>query len=232
MKNKKTMSVLAAYSIVLVLYIFAYLIIPLPKTAASWVAFGFTVVAIAASLAVCVVAFRRGTTYISRIYGFPIFKVGLLYALSQFAFGAVVCVLGAFVSIPTWIVWLISGFLLGAGMLGVIAADNTRDIVEELEKKQSFETKNAVYFQISIADIIDRCEDMTAKRELQKVEEILCYSDPVSSKETEESEEKIRSLIAELQALLPNGSSEDILNLSKNLTNAIRHRNRICKASK
>lgn len=125
--GKKSKSVIAIYAIILVVYIIGFLIIPFNKVAASWISFAFTIIAIAASLFVFNQAFNSKETLVSKIYGYPIFRVGAVYALAQLAIGIVICTIGAFVAVPYWVALLLSIIMLGAAAIGVIITDNTRD---------------------------------------------------------------------------------------------------------
>ncbi len=72
-------------------HILAFLIIPFNKNAASWISFVFTIISIISSLLVCGCAFKAKETLVSKIYGFPIFRVGVVYALVQLVVGIVIC---------------------------------------------------------------------------------------------------------------------------------------------
>ncbi len=230
--NKKSKSVIAVYAIVLFVYVFAFLIIPFNKTAASWISFVFTTIAIAGSLFVCGYAFNAKQTLVSKIYGYPIFRVGAAYALAQLAIGIIICAISAFLAVPYWVALLISVILLGAAAIGVIITDNTRDLVEEVDESVKIDIKNVTRFQIDIAGIVDVCENQDIKTELETLNELFKFSDPVTNEETKEGEEAIKTMLSELKTLVVDGSDDDIKVLIKKITNALNERNRICKATK
>ena len=230
--NKKSKSVIAVYAIVLFVYVLAFLIIPFSKTAASWISFVFTIIAIAGSLFVCGYAFNAKQTLVSKIYGYPIFRVGAVYAIAQLAIGVVICAISAVIAVPYWVALLVSVILLGAAAIGVIITDNTRDLVEEVDENVKVDTKNITRFQIDIADIVDICENTEVKADIEKLYELFRFSDPITNDDTKESEESIKTMLAELKTLVVDGSTDDIKALIKKITNALNERNRICKASK
>ena len=230
--NKKSKSVIAVYAIVLFVYVLAFLIIPFNKTAASWISFVFTIIAITGSLFVCGYAFNAKQTLVSKIYGYPIFRVGAVYAIAQLAIGVVICAISAVIAVPYWVALLVSVILLGAAAIGVIITDNTRDLVEEVDESVKVDTKNVTNFQINIAGIVDVCENTEVKADLEKLNELFRFSDPVTNDETREIEESIKSMLTELKMLVVDGSTNDIKALIKKITNALNERNRICKASK
>lgn len=230
--GKKSKSVIAIYAILLVVYIVAFLIIPFNKIAASWISFAFTIIAIAGSLLIFNFAFNAKETLVSKIYGYPIFRVGAVYALAQLVIGVVICAISAVIAVPYWVALLVSFILLGAAAIGVIITDNTRDLVEEVDESVNVDTKNVTRFQIDIAGIDDVCENTEVKADLEKLNELFRFSDPVTNDETREVEESIKTMLAELKTIVADGSTDDINALIKRITNTLNERNRICKASK
>ena len=230
--GKKSKSVIAIYAILLVVYIVAFLIIPFNKIAASWISFAFTMIAIAGSLLIFNFAFNAKETLVSKIYGYPIFRVGAVYALAQLVIGVVICAISAVIAVPYWVALLVSVILLGAAAIGVIITDNTRDLVEEVDESVNVDTKNVTRFQIDIAGIDDVCENTEVKADLEKLNELFRFSDPVTNDETREVEESIKTMLAELKTIVADGSTDDINALIKRITNTLNERNRICKASK
>ncbi len=230
--NKKSKSAILGYAICLFVYVLAFLIIPFGKNAASWICFAFTDIAIVASLLVAGYAFASKDTVVSRIYGYPIFRVGAYYAIAQIAVGIVICAIAAFAAVPYWVALLVSVLLFAAAAIGVLVTDNARDIIEEADESIKEDTKNVTRFQIDIAGIVDICEDPDMKNELKKLNELFLYSDPVSSNATKDAEDAIEVMLTELKALVTDGNVDDTAALIKKLTNALKERNRICKANK
>ena len=230
--GKKSKSVIAIYAIILVVYIIGFLIIPFNKIAASWISFAFTIIAIAASLFVFNQAFNSKETLVSKIYGYPIFRVGAVYALAQLAIGIVICAIGAFLAVPYWVALLLSIIMLGAAAIGVIITDNTRDLVEHVDETVKVDTEVVTNFQINIAGIVDCCEDSNLKLELEKLNDAFRFSDPVSNAKTKEAEDKINVLLNELKSNVESNNISESTTLVKRITNALAERNRICKASK
>ena len=230
--GKKSKSVIAIYAILLVVYIVAFLIIPFNKIAASWISFAFTIIAIASSLLIFNFAFNAKETLVSKIYGYPIFRVGAVYALAQLALGVVICIIAAFVAVPYWVALLLSIILLGAAAIGVIVTDNTCDMVEKVETEVKEEIKAVTYFQIDIDGIFDECESAELKEELDELSERFKFSDPVSNESTKAIEEKIKGMLSDLRSFVEAKNTDEANALIKKIDNAIKERNRICKANK
>jgi len=230
--DKKEKSVIVIYVIVLFVYVFTFLIVPFHKAVASWIAFVFTIVALISSLLISSIAFKSRETVISQIYGLPIFRVGVIYVITQFIIGVIICSIATFVAVPYWLVLLLSVILLGVALIGVIVTDNTRDMIEVIDESVKIETKNVTYFQINIAGIVDNCKNYDVKSELETLNNLFKFSDPVTNEATKEIEETIKVMIDKLKVLVADGSTEDIKLLIEELTNTLNQRNRICKANK
>lgn len=230
--DKKAKSAVAVYFIILFIYVLTFLIAPFNKCVASWISFAFTVISLVCSLIVCGIAYKSRGTLVSKIYGFPIFRIGVIYAVVQLVIGIIICVIGAFTEFPYWIALLFSVILLGAAVIGVIITDNTRDMIEDADESIRFETYNATYFQINIAGIVDECENPNVKADLEALNQLFEFSDPVTNEETQYIEETIKTMLAELKVLVVDGSTDDIKALIKKISNAVKERNRICKVSK
>jgi hypothetical protein len=228
--DKKSLSAVIIYGIILFVYIVAFFAIPFPKFSVAWISFLFTLIAIAGSLFVTALAFKSKETVISKVYGFPIFRVGAIYAAVQLVLGLVFSVVGLLV--PAWIPLVIYVVLLGAAAIGVIITDNTRDMIEQLDEELKVDIKNVTYFQVDIAGIVDACENDEVKPELAELNDLFTYSDPVSNDETRPLEDEIKELLKELRGIIDEGSTEDIKKLIKKIKLALNERNRVCKVSK
>ncbi len=206
--DKKAKTYVAVSAIVLVLYCVLYLLIPFPKTAAYWIEFPFSLIAIVAGFVVCQYAVKN-VSIKSKFYGFPMLKIGILYMAGQLALSFVIAVIGFFVDIPIWIPIVLSVVVLGITAIGVIGIDTAHDIVEEQEHHDEIITKAMRTFRLDISYIVDLCNDTELKKELEKLSEKFKYSDPVSNESLFEIEEKLRQEVKSL---------EETLNTDKNLT--------------
>lgn len=231
-KNKKVRSVLACYAVALLVYVTAFLIIPFPKEAAAWISFAFTVVAVLVSLYACWLAFAKCSDAMSAVYGYPVFRMGMIYLAAQLAAGIILCVVGSFVSVPYWVALLVGVILLGAAILGVIGMDNARDAAEQVEEAEQVQTKTVVQFQVDISATVRSCTDPAAKEVLENLNQAFLYSDPVSNPATEQIEAQLQGELVELKALVQTGSTEEILAKTAQLQQLLQERNDLCKANK
>lgn len=230
--NKKNKSIIAVYGILVFIYLIAFVIIPFPKNAASWISFVFTLVSFVLSLGVTLYVFGKNDEMTSKFYGFPIFKIAYMYPLVQFVVGVIICLIVAFVAVPYWVALILSLVILGVSAIGVIATDNARDIIEETEAESERITKATNMFNLSVASVLDLCTDPAVKKELEKLAEDFRFSDPVSSKATEDIENIIMEKLEKIKFSIASTSSDESIKKITELKNLLSERNRICKASK
>lgn len=230
--DKRTKSLLAVYAILLFVLIILFAVIPFRKIAASWIAFAFCIVSLVIGFFITLYAFKKDEKLVSKVYGFPVFRVGAIYTIAQLIIGVIVCALGAFIIVPSWIILIISIIILAAAAIGLIATDNTRDIIAEQDASVVEMTKQVALFNIDIASVIDCCDSSEIKANLEKLAEEFRYSDPVSSDETKEIEAVIAKKIRVLKDSLATDSDEAIKTKIVEIKRSLADRNRICKATK
>lgn len=234
MKNndKNFKSLLAIYAIILVVVVTLFVAIPFKKITASWISFAFCVISIVLGFFITIFAFKNDGKLSSKVYGFPVFKVGVIYVIAQFCVCLVVCILGIFIVIPSWIVLIISIIMLAMSAIGFIATDSARDILTKMDTSIVNNTRQMSLFNLDIASIIDNCTNPEIKVELEKLAEEIRYSDPVSSDGTKEIETQISEKIYLLKETVDTESNGNIKAIIIEIKNILSERNRICKVSK
>ncbi len=230
--NKKTVSAIAVVAIVAIVYVLCFVLIPFPKYNSGWISFGFTLASFFIGLGIYLYAFKDGSSPASKLYGFPVFRIGYIYVIAQLVLGIVICRLDTTVDVPEWITVLASVVLLALASIGVILTDNARDAVEGIEAEAERVIMPTKLFKLDIAATVDLCTDETVKKELVKLAEDIKYSDPVSSEATEEVEDALFEEMAVLRSLVEGNDSEGALEQTRKVTNLLNERNRICKAFK
>ena len=230
--NKRNKSFLAIYVIIAVVYILLFALIPFRKPAGSWLMFVFSLISIAGSCSITLYAMGRNDSLISKFYGYPAFTIGVGYMLLQLGFSVLVYIIGAFTNVPYWVGLLLSLIMAGAAGIGVIAADNAHDFIEQMDKQEVATTRNITYFNIDISDFLELCQDETLRTSLKELATKCKYSDPVSIPETEEKEQQIKMELQELRAIIEQNEHEKANEKIKLILRLLSSRNRICEANK
>lgn len=218
---KQKYSVLAVEIIALVLFSVIVFVAPLPKTAVFWLSYVFSVIALAAQLGFLYVAFDGAVAVRSKVYGYPIFRIGIIYLAAQLVLALVFMILGKWV--PMWIPVILYIVLLGLAAIGLIAADNVRDAVQLVEEKQAGNTY-AMRMLRRTAETLK-----TSFPEFGEVAEQLRYSDPVSTQATAPLEQQLQNMLESVPQISDEAGRVRVKNQIMEL---LAQRNAVCKSSK
>ena len=229
--NKNNVSLIAVFVIALILVSVIYFAVPFPRLSASVIAYIFSVISVIAGYFITNYAFTKGGDIKSKVYGFPVFRIGYIYMGAQVAFTIIIAAVEFGAKVPNWVSVLVSVIFLCLAAVGVIAADNARDIITAQEEAFQAQTRKIKYFKLDMGSVVDKCKDTELRKSLEKFADELKYSDPVSSEELEGIEKKIADGIETLSELVnkDNAAASDKLD---ELTSLLSDRNRRCKALK
>lgn len=228
---RKLKSSIYIHAINFVVYNVLFFAIPFPKNSAVWIGYFFTLCSFAVSYWSFLWAFQKKGDLESRVYGFPVFRVGLTYLISQLIFGFMIDLLGCVIRIPNWIVLIVSVIFLAYALIGMIATDSTRDVIEKQQEDLTVQTEKLTYFHLDISRLADKAIDEEVKKEITKLAEDVRFSDPVSSEALKEIEERLEIEVERLEKML-RGSKEECLLQITSLSNMLADRNRRCKELK
>ena len=230
--NKIQKSLISVCVIIFVVLSVLYFAIPFPKNGASWIAYIACVIAVVFGWFTANIAFKGTETLRSKVYGFPVFRIGYIYLIAQVIFTVILCLINIVYLVPAWISVVISVIFLAMALAGVIITDNVRDTIEKVDEETETETKKVTYFKLDIASVVDMCNDSELKKKLNILSDKFRYSDPVSCDELMGIENKISDEIEKLRDIVienNRGAAEEKISY---ITNLLEDRNRKCKALK
>ena len=208
--------------IIFILITVVSLAIPTSKNAAFWIAYIFTVVALAAQIVLWKRAFGHKELK-SKFLGFPIVHIGIVYLVVQIA------VLFIFVfaeKLPTWSALVICTAIAAIAAIFMIAADAGRPEIERVEQKikgKVFYIKN---LQVDMEILVGAEKDAKTKKALEQLAEKIRFSDPMSNEQLAVLEDKISLAVENLK------SSDDKMKIIEDLNLLLDERNRKCKILK
>ena len=231
MSGKRKNSVVAIYAVIAVIFIVAFFVIPFERNATSWSAFAFGMISIIAGAIITFIAFDKGEGLKSKIYGFPMFRLGYYYTTVQLIISIIFIALELFVDVPSWIVIVSGLLLLGISVIGVIAVDNVRDVIEQHDARDAARTRTVETFRVDVDSLVGRCADNDVRKAMEKLAEEFKYSDPVSSEATAEIEAEISAMVSELNGIL-NGDKKNCLAKISEISVLLDRRNKECKKYK
>ena len=204
--------------------------LPFTKTGVFFLSWVFTMAALAAQVYVIRTAFFKGKGVKSKLYGFPIARIGLLYLAVQVVLGLVFMALGTVV--PFWLPLVLYVILMGAALIGLITTEGAREEVERQERKLVKNVSRMKKFR-ALADTLAREGQILEAREpLRELAEAFRYSDPVSSEALREIEDTLADDLANLQDAVALLEKEKDLELCQKTKRDLEERNQICKLYK
>lgn len=204
--------------------------LPFAKTGVFFLSWIFTMAATAAQVYVIRTAFFKGEGVKSKLYGFPIARVGLVYLAAQVVLGLIFMALGTVV--PFWLPLVLYVLLMGAAFIGLITTEGVREEVERQERKLVKDVGRMKKFRV-LADTLAREGQITeAKEPLRELAEAFRYSDPVSSEALKEIEDTIADDLAHLQDAVVLLEKEKALELCRKTRRDLEERNQLCRLGK
>ena len=154
--NKNNVSLIAVFVIALILVSVIYFAVPFPRLSASVIAYIFSVISVIAGYFITNYAFTKGGDIKSKVYGFPVFRIGYIYMGAQIAFTIIIAAVEFGAKVPNWVSVLVSVIFLCLAAIGVIAADNARDIITAQEEAFQAQTRKVKYFKLDMGSVIDK----------------------------------------------------------------------------
>lgn len=220
--------------IILVIYNVAIFAIPFPNNseATFWLSWVFGLVAIIAQPVIAYYALKDSESLKSKLYGWPIIKLGYIYLVIQMILTVIFLVVGCFVKIPVWIFIVPTVLVLGFTSIGLIT---TKTYKEEIEKMEEAAPLNITFIKELRADtktLANIYQDKPFGKDLEKLAEEVRFSDPVSSDAVINVETKIAQKYEELKETI-NKAEIDVVKQSINeLMYLVQERNQRVKSNK
>ena len=206
-------------------------VVPFAKTGTFWIGYLFGMISILGQIAVMKLAFNGTTTVRSKFYGFPVARIGIIYAVVQVLLSIFLMALAAY--IPAWIPVVIFIILFAIAAAGLVASDTVREEVVRQDAKIVEDVKTMRNLQSKMNMLVSQSDcNEEVKSALSSLAEEIKYSDPVSGKATKELEQELLFDIEELQKVVVDGDNESALKICKKAMGILAERNRLCKLNK
>lgn len=228
--TKRQSSLVAVVAILLVVFNVVIWVLPVSKTGVFWIADVFAIIAIGGQFITHHLAYNNTETLMSKFYGFPIVRVGYYYLVSQLVVSCVLVLLS--VLLPIWLALIICIIMLAAATIGVIANDNTRDVIEAMDEHHGAQIVFMKRFYTRSKSIADTALNKEFKVRMAAFAEKIKYSDSVSSPDLARIEYDMWSMLTQIEAGLHNNNVAGATELLNNLENLLQERNNLCKLHK
>ena len=204
--GKKTAIVLSVLGILAVIYNVIFFVVPWnsgKSVAATWITYGCTWLALVFTGVVTAIAFNRKEMK-SRIFGIPVHCVGYTVLLIQLLIDGVVMGVGHWYEIAFWIPTIVEVLLFGIASISVIARAANRSYIDAVDKKEVKESY-IKQLRVEMDSLVESNTIEAIKSDLVKLAETVRYTDPVSHKDVEDTEDQITLSFEELGKAVASG---------------------------
>lgn len=223
----RTYGVLA---IAFVVFTVVVLALPFVKNAVFWVSYLFVLLAIGVQGYAIHAAFSKDEPVTSKLYGFPVARIGFGYLVGQTIASLIFMALAAI--LPLWVAIVVSVVALGAAGVGLITTDAMREEIlrQDAVLKKDVSAMRAMQSKGRL--LVGQCEDAAMKQQLNRLAEALQYSDPVTVEATAAMEHELAELMEELQKAVVEQEFSAAAVLCQKSMDMLAERNRLCKLNK
>lgn len=228
--NKNILRTYGILAIVFVVFTIVVFAVPFVKNGVFGISYLFVLLAIILQGYAIHKAFSKKEPVTSKLYGFPIARVGFIYLLVQIIASVLFMALGTIV--PLWLALVIDVVAFGAAGIGLITTDAMREEIlrQDAVLKKDVSTMRTI--QSKTRMLVGQCSDLILAEELSKLAEAVQYSDPVSTEALWEIEFELSQLIDELQKSVVEQEYDAARQLLKKTLDTLTERNRLCKLNK
>lgn len=219
-------NVFRGYAILAVLFVLLNVIvfvIPINRSSAFWVTYVFVVIAFVAQISIWKAALGREDTLKSKFLGLPVIHIGIVYL------GVQIAVLAGFIfapMLPVWSAVVVCTLVAGISAVFMIAADMGRNEIERVEAKVQRKVFYLRELQMEVEMLADAETNVAVKEKLISVAEQFRFSDPMSSEQLIDLEQRISDKVVALKSAV---NKEEIITELHRLLN---ERNKRCKILK
>lgn len=255
--NKNFRSTLILLLIVATLFSFVVFIIPIDHSGAVfWISYIAVLLAIALQIPVFKIAFygtnkkelvRSGYSngimdsvlpsasirMNSKVYGFPIFRIGYIYLAAQIIVSIIFIILDVAIDdFPVWVCLLVHILVFGFAMLGTVSADAARENIEEIEIAKRADTSFMNKLRLDVESLSGKVADAELAKAVKRFSENVRYSDPMSNEQISSHNQKLLDAFAALVAAVEANDNELAIKMVKNAEDSLKERNAATKLYK
>lgn len=169
--------------------------VPTTKTATFWIAYVFTAAAFAAQIIIWNKALGKEALK-SKFLGLPVVHIGIVYAIVQTVAFAVFLFVP---TLPAWSAIVVCSIIAGISAVCMISADAGRSEIERVEAKVQKKFFYIRELQTDVELLADAETDTDTKTALTQLAEKIRFSNPMSSEQLADLENKISVKVMELK---------------------------------
>lgn len=203
---------------------------PFESSGAFWAAYGFGLAAIVSQLYFLQSALKPGTSARSKVYGYPIARVGAIYLVAQMVVS--IAEMAAASWVPLWAALILNAVLTVFGLAGCVGVELARDETIAQDARRQDRTEVMGRLRMEASNLAARYGNSPAASALTRLSDELRFSDPVSNELTRPFEESLLSELANLRQALAVNDAGKAAKIADNALWTVRERSAACCAGK
>ena len=224
MKSNKIL-VSAGVAVVFAVFNLLVFIFSPQMTPTFWVSYGFTVVAFALQELILLFCLQRKASADTVFYRIPILLMGFVYLALQVIVGSI------FMGLPeikvTWAI-VVQVILLAMFALVAIAASIGNNLIGKADTHVDDKVMFIRLLESDVAAMRDKVTDSDTISRLEELQELIRYSDPMSSESLALVEQKIVDMTAQLSDAVDQNNQQNTFALISQIKLLLADRNRKC----
>lgn len=218
--------------VILVLSIIVFSI-PFSKTEVFWLSYAFSMLALIVQWPISIISLKKGDTVKSKVYGWPIMRIGLFYLVMVLLVAILSTVFSCIlVQVPIWIPMVCYILLSGLVAIGCVSLDSVRNFVEEQEIQLKPQTDFMKRLYAESVALEKSVSDSQMKKVLSKIADEIRYSDPVSSPDLEAVESRLYEIFHIIREEVMKKDIEKVRTSTEQFHQQLMIRNAMCKVGK
>lgn len=234
MKSNLKSNLLTILCTILVIFNVLYFVIPFKHVDnfVYWFVYIITILSLLSIVLTYFVAFEKVKTLNSKILGYPLIKVGLMYIGSELIVALIFTLINAFIKVEPWILIVTYVLLIGVFTILFVTKKVVRDEIVKMENQVVEDKKFIKTLRKDMSIFVSTIVETSLKNKMNEALDIVKYSDPVSSKELEEIEDEINELYSLIKNKNLKNEYSDAITKTDKLISLLNERNLLCKDSK
>ena len=197
-------------------------------TPVFWTGYACIMLSLIGNLICARIAFRADSAK-KLFYNLPLISIAYTSLIVSIIVGGLCMFLPM---IPYWIGGIVCAVVLVIFILAVVKANTAAVLVESVDEKVQAKTSFIRNATVEAENLISKAKTPEEKAACKKVYEALRYSDPISSPESVEREEKIKEKMNEIANVVGTDATIQTTKTADELIILINDRNRIVKKLK
>ena len=217
MKKRNFLSIIIYIIIFFIFNVIAFLI-PTIKSTTFWIAYSFTILTFLLQPFVWKIVFSNEETIKNKFFEIPIIVISTYCFITQLI---VFIFFIFFLLIPYWITLIIESLIMGTAIILLILTIIGKDVIKEIDINNKINISKIDEWKLEIEMLMLEEQDIEKKNSLEKLAEIIKYSDPISNNDLIDLENEISEKIKILKDKINQDIIEEtkLLLIKRNKTN-------------